>query len=798
VSNTTCGREAGPGSLRRWAPWLGLLLLAAALHLAVLGERSYHHDESIHAKLSWDLVHRGAYRYDPTYHGPLLYYLTAATFLTLGESDFLARLPVAAAGILMVLVAWSLRRRLGERAAWWTGLLWTLSPLFLFYGRFLRMDVLEAALASAAGVAWLGILRHRRGAWWWFGLWTGLAFATKENAYVTTALAGFSAGVVALVFGLRERLREAWAWTRARRVGVLTAVSVFVVVTVPLYTVGFSRAGDWAFPVKAIGYWWKQHSIERVGGPWWYHLPRLGIYEFLPIGAALVWAWRRRGRMRPLEVFLLSFGLASVGLYCYLGEKTPWLGVHQVWAFIPLAGLQLARTFGPRGSRWGRVVAAVALAATAVVSVTASFVLDEITPEARRVEALIFVQTCPELRAVAREGLELAGEGGAGARISVSGQAVWPLLWYWRDLGVWWSRPRPGMKPDLVVCDPGDEGDIRKDLVPGWERQRIPLRAWWLMYQDLPSPVEALRYLVTRVPWSPIGSTDVVVLRRTGETEPSVEAEPPASLARGLRVVGARIVGRGLLGEPRGVALSGGRLAVADAAFDRVLLMDADGGDAGPVAGIALVQPEGVAWTPEGKLVVADTWQHRVVVVSPRGGKAEELPVPEGGWYGPRGVAVGPDGAIVVSDTGNKRLVVYPAGGGGPSVLGRGGSGPAELDEPVGVAWRDAGSVIVCDTGNRRLQVLSTGGGVLETVELPEAWTDYYSRPQIAVLGPRDWVVTDTPGERLWRVRDGAVSSLPLHDEGIRPTGVAWDPATRTLVIGDLSGRVWVLEVIHV
>jgi hypothetical protein len=74
---------------------------------------------------------------------------------------------------------------------------------------------------------------------------------------------------------------------------VVTAVAAAVVVTVPLFTVGFRHPGDWFFPYKAISYWWGQHSIERVGGPPWYHLPRLGLYEFLPIIAGLAWAARR-------------------------------------------------------------------------------------------------------------------------------------------------------------------------------------------------------------------------------------------------------------------------------------------------------------------------------------------------------------------------------------------------------------------------------------------------------------------------------------------------------------------------
>ena len=137
----------------RWrvrAAWAGLVLLAATLHLWGLADRSFHHDEAIHAKLSWDLAERGSYRYDPTYHGPALYYLTAAAYLVAGDSGLTARLPVAIAGIAMVWVAWSLRRRVGGRAAWWTALLATVSPLFLYYGRFQRMDVLEALFASAA------------------------------------------------------------------------------------------------------------------------------------------------------------------------------------------------------------------------------------------------------------------------------------------------------------------------------------------------------------------------------------------------------------------------------------------------------------------------------------------------------------------------------------------------------------------------------------------------------------------------------------------------------------------------
>ena len=74
------------GLAKHWRWWL-LVGLSLLLHLWQLDARSYHHDESIHAKLSWDLAEGRSYRYDPTYHGPLLYMTVAATYgLAGGES----------------------------------------------------------------------------------------------------------------------------------------------------------------------------------------------------------------------------------------------------------------------------------------------------------------------------------------------------------------------------------------------------------------------------------------------------------------------------------------------------------------------------------------------------------------------------------------------------------------------------------------------------------------------------------------------------------------------------------------
>ncbi|MDV7398497.1 hypothetical protein RZS08_44235, partial [Arthrospira platensis SPKY1] len=101
-------------------------------------------------------------------------------------------------------------------------------------------------------------------------------------------------------------------------------------ITLAGYTFFFTNPGDAFFPYTAVKYWWGQHTVQRVPGPWFYYLPRLGLYEFLALGAAVVWVVRRRRRLQDWELFCALWALSATGLYAYLGEKVPWLLVHQV------------------------------------------------------------------------------------------------------------------------------------------------------------------------------------------------------------------------------------------------------------------------------------------------------------------------------------------------------------------------------------------------------------------------------------------------------------------------------------
>ncbi|HNX51030.1 MAG TPA: TIGR03663 family protein [Thermoanaerobaculaceae bacterium] len=494
----------------RWA-WIALVVGALVLRLFDLGSRPPHHDESVHGDFAHALLVDHAYRYDPTYHGPLLFYVTAPIFGLLGESDTSLRLYPVACGVALVALPFFLRRRMGARGAWWAGLCAAISPSFFYYSRFGRNEAM-VLLSTAASLSlfWL-VRRHGPRLIPHIGWVAALHAISKETIYVISPLIGLASFAAAWRDGLWNGVRKGFFWIDRYRIQIGVAILWAFLVCMTAYTFFFVHPEDALFPLKAIKYWYGQHTSQRVGGPWFYHLPRLALYEFLPIVAALAWCVRRRGRLRPVEVFCLVWGLGSIGMFAYLGEKVPWLLVHQVLPFMPLAGLQLGRTFSPAGRWWSRGLAGIGLVATAWSTLASSFLYPAITPADPHAEMIVFVQTTPEAGQIARKVRALAKLPRDGPVAAVQGEAAWPFSWQWKGLNVYWDLPAEGVRPDVVLCDLDKEEEARKRLGDGYTMRRVPLRAWWVEDSRSVTPGELLRWFLTRRAWSEIGSTDMLV-----------------------------------------------------------------------------------------------------------------------------------------------------------------------------------------------------------------------------------------------------------------------------------------------
>ena len=118
-----------------------LVALAFFLRLYRLDERVFHHDEAAVGYFTYRLFTQHSYSYDPSFHGPFMYYVTTEIFKRIGDSDYSARILPAILGSAMLLFLLPLKKYIGKTGLLICAFFLALSPSFLYYSRFYREDI---------------------------------------------------------------------------------------------------------------------------------------------------------------------------------------------------------------------------------------------------------------------------------------------------------------------------------------------------------------------------------------------------------------------------------------------------------------------------------------------------------------------------------------------------------------------------------------------------------------------------------------------------------------------------------
>ncbi|MXZ85646.1 MAG: TIGR03663 family protein [Acidimicrobiia bacterium] len=161
------------------------------LRLVELAERPFHHDESIDAWYSWRFLEDTYEGYDPVYHGPLRFYLTAAVFWVFGESHTTARMVAVLAGVGMIVLPWFLRRSLGPVVTLCASAVLAFSPIALYMTRLGREDALTAFITLAMMVVVVRFLdRPRLLLPALFAFLLAAGFAVKETTFIVVFIFG--------------------------------------------------------------------------------------------------------------------------------------------------------------------------------------------------------------------------------------------------------------------------------------------------------------------------------------------------------------------------------------------------------------------------------------------------------------------------------------------------------------------------------------------------------------------------------------------------------------------------------
>jgi len=452
--------------------FLLILLVTIVLRFYALDVKLFHHDEAIHAWFSYRLLTEGIYSYDPMYHGPFLYYMTAGIFSLLGDSDLIGRLFPALLGTLLVPLLYPIYRLgyLDKKQTIVAALFLAVSPNMVYFSRFLRNDIFIVFFTMVLLVALLYYFERQKMQYALIaGAAIGFGMTTKENMPIIVLI--FGAYLLYLVWTRKVRLPK--HWIRDLALGALVAVGIMAVLYSSFGAHPEVLMDGW---LRAIEHWTSMHQAQRLGGPPYFYILLFLLYEvpililavvgtlqFVDI-PGIVSRWREKrinqtespggtegaaeieeeapsetaaqpieqtqgfkdrlreilsggGELVPIDRqkefarFAIFWMLLSLAVYAYIGEKVPWLILHQLLPMIFVAVYMMTTKKA--------VVAVVAGIFLVAMMFHVAFTPADIN------EPIVQVQNSEDLR-------EVFAKIDAADKVAVATDSYWPLPWYYR------------------------------------------------------------------------------------------------------------------------------------------------------------------------------------------------------------------------------------------------------------------------------------------------------------------------------------------------------------------------------
>src|ERR1035437_5622205 len=263
-----------------------------------------------------------------------------------------------------------------------------------------------------------------------------------------------------------------------------------------------------------------------------------------------------------------------------------------------------------------------------------------------------------------------------------------------------------------------------------------------------------------------------------------------------------------LLHQPSALTLDfAGNLFIADSGTERVRQVIPGGAvttlagpgtaargvaDGSPASNVALHTPMGVAMDSSGNVLVADTYNHRVLLVTPArsirtiAGIGTSGASPDGTaplvaqLRAPRAVCADRTGNLYIVDTSNHRVLRLAPGGTLQTAAGNGSRGSAgddgaarfaQLDTPSACATDSAGNLFIADTANHAIRKVNPAGMISTVAGTGVAGTSWeeavateaslYAPRGVVVDDMGDIFIADTGNHRIRQVTpDGRIHTI--------------------------------------
>ena len=352
--------------------YIAVGLLAAVLRFAELGLRPLNEAEAVQALAAFRFTD-GAFQAAPDGTIPGLFTGNVVAFTLMGSGDAIARWLPALAGVILVLLPYGLRHRLGRGGALAASFLLAVSPSAVFFSRSLDSAIPVAACGLAIIVGLINLIdTGRPGCLYLAAVALGLGLTLGSGIY-TILLILIAFGLLLYLQDLLRKpglgwssLQVAWGALKgekgllAKTGGVLAATFALAAMTLVLHPAGVGHAAD------LIGDWARSFLPEPGGQPLIYPLLLLLRYELLIVILGLVevgrWLASKRSQQQeqavvgpsfPHTSLLVFWALAATLVILVSGHRTAGNLLLVVVPLALLAGQGVERAW--RWIRWSHV-----------------------------------------------------------------------------------------------------------------------------------------------------------------------------------------------------------------------------------------------------------------------------------------------------------------------------------------------------------------------------------------------------------------------------------------------------------
>lgn len=540
--------------------YLAVLATGILLRFLFLDIRALHHDESLHAQYGhyfFDSPLEKYYRYDPLLHGPLLYHLLPFSYWIFGLEQWALRIIPATAGSLLLFLPILLKKHFSSSMIIVITAIAALSPTYTYWSRFLNHDMLVILFMSITLALFLHPTLKAKIRLPLLASVVSLQYCLKANAYLHLVL------LLLLLFFDYLYHRKSWRDSLIAKFGsylfqhkYITALSCLLglFIFAYFYTAGFKYPQGFLDGLyrESLSYWWNQHRIERISGPFIYHFLVLFIYEpiyffalsFIPF---LIFKHSlKRGLLTiactlvlcgllsflptqiksdllklkiPLDalafssllIFFISFcslsykqknerlGLvaflfgSTTTIYSFAGEKVPWLSLYPLFFAFGFLILLIHQY-------WGHRIFRASLLLCLIVGFSKNLFINFVRPGSSS-EIISQVHTNLQFESSLKK-LDLFIESNKRSFLAHP-QVLWPTSWYMYYSGTYQHirGNQPLSRWDYILA-PSYDREYLSELHHDYDYTLIGFRQWWEPdYQQLSFP-NLLSVFFTHQPWN--------------------------------------------------------------------------------------------------------------------------------------------------------------------------------------------------------------------------------------------------------------------------------------------------------